>query len=220
MKRFILFFILILPIYGYSQITVITTNGDTIVSPIKSILGKNIQFYHKINSQGHLALPISLVSEIHGTLPNYRLQILNSVNPNIKYFDDLIMPKTSFQQKEISITSSKLEKDGGDLVKLSAQLRLTGFAIGTGASIVVAIANIGYLKNDLNFKKIDEMTDYSNKFNKRSKTLNTISIISGVTAIGFYIAGESVQIRAGEKLKNKPFALGFSEEGIGLALKF
>ncbi len=82
----------------------------------------------------------------------------------------------------------------GDLIIISAQVRLSGLGVSAVMSTLFLTGAFDNMNNE---------------------TRTGIAVGSCIAGIGLYVAGEMIQIKAGEKMNLAP-----ASEGIGLALQF
>lgn len=181
------------------QNQVITSTGEIILGKISSVIGKTLSI--EDNSGNIIAVKLLNITKIMGPVSESRIKAIKKVNPQVNFGGQLTTNESIVIQKQISLT----EKTPGDLIQLSAQLRLAGFCVGIGTT---TLYYAGIFDNEKDFQK-------------QAKTIKTVGIISGVVGLGLYIAGEATQIKAGKLMnKNKSLTLAPASEGIGIALKF
>lgn len=197
MKRVFIILLGLMPFLGFSQNSIITNAGDTITGHIQYVTSSRIEFSDTIKSLNSNSIPLEDVSTIIGTLSHYNINLIQEMNPSVK-FSSYNTERTSKYISAERGTYIPSYIKAGDLVKRSAYLRLSSLGVGVLTSTVIILG-------------IDT-------WNTQDK--NVISVVGGVLSLSLYIAGEVTLIKAGDKMNRDAVYLSMADNGLGIAIKF
>jgi len=203
MKKLILLSLILIPLFSLSQTSgksiVITTKGEVIEARITSYINKEIVFSRNVKSLGTNSISIFDVSKIYGDMPKSRIEAILSHNPDVQIAKSLSDPYANqdpIYSQPIPLTR-RLEPSAGDLIKRSAAMRLSSYALSTLTSTLIIA---------------DVFPD--------EKVMLGVAIGSSLISTALFLGSEFTLIQAGNKMNRDAVTIAPAQQGLGLAIKF
>jgi len=203
MKNLIILSLIFLPLFSYSQIAgksiLITTKGEVIEARITSYINKEIVFSRNVKSIGTNSISIFDVSKIYGDMPKSRIEAILSHNPDVQIarsLNDTYSDQDPIYSQPLP-QIRRLEPSAGDLIKRSAAMRLSSYALSTLTSTLIIA---------------DVFPD--------EKVMLGVAIGSSLISTALYLGSEFTLIQAGNKMNRDAITIAPTQQGLGLAIKF
>lgn len=198
MKKLLFIFVaLFLSLNVLSQSQVVLRDSTVINIAVKSFLGRTLVFYTVVPELNASSIDIGEVIGLNGETPNYRKTAIIKKNPNIVFNPELIKTDPNTYQVK-NIKSYKRQtyslSDPGKSLISAGTLYLTGTALTLGGTMVMVLS-----KDD---------------------DLMKVGVLISLGGFICDIIGHTKLVKAGSSMVNKPIALGLSDEGLGIAIKF
>lgn len=213
MKKLIFLIALIAPFFVVAQTQLTLTNGQKFDCQIAGVWGTKLAFEKFIPILGNDKVDVRHIVMIAGEISESTKKSILKKNKAIVFEDEIqeidsvAIPAntaaiavgttgTEYLPQDDSF-SPAIELTAGDYIKESAWLRLSAFSITSVTGIAVL----------------------AGAFKDNPDTQKTVAIVAGAASLILYIAGESLQIKAG-KLMNEQITITPSSQGIGMAINF